>query len=278
LFDYDSSIPLEAVSTLAEEHVQGKLHDLSYYLNESSERAQAWLVLPPRSNLFPFVIFLHGGGQDRGAFLAEAYLLADVGIASLLMDLPQARAFPDFAHFERDRDAFVQTITSVRRGLDCLALRSDIDMGRGAIVGVSFGACIGSIVAAVDTRLKRAVLTAGVPRMSEFWRASSHPDIVSIRQQLSPSIMESYVEASKAFDAINYLGCCSNVCLFFQFGSGDEVISEEQVEEFSPYASGENHLKIYDSVSHFEMFLNSEVRHDRLRWLQDQLRGSGAGV
>jgi hypothetical protein len=55
--------------------------------------------------------------------------------------------------------------------------------------------------------------------MSEFWRASSHPNIVSIRQQLSPSIMESYVEASKVFDAINYLGCCSNVCLFFQFGS-----------------------------------------------------------
>jgi uncharacterized protein len=273
LFDYDSSIPLEAVSTLVEEHLQGKLHDLSYYLNDSSERAQAWLVLPRQSNVFPFVIYLHGGGQDRGAFLAEAYLLADLGIASLLMDLPQARAFPDFAHCERDRDAFVQTVASVRRGLDCLALRTDIDMGRGAIVGVSFGACIGSIVAAVDTRLKRAVLIAGVPHMSEFWRGSSHPNVVSIRQRLSPSIMEGYVEASKAFDAINYLPRCSSVCLFFQFGSGDEVISAEQVEEFSPYVFGENHLKIYDSVSHFEMFLNPKVRYDRLRWLQDQLRG-----
>jgi hypothetical protein len=41
-------------------------------------------------------------------------------------------------------------------------------MRRGAIVGFSFGAWTAGIVATGDARPKRAVLIAGVPRMSEF--------------------------------------------------------------------------------------------------------------
>ena len=112
--------------------------------------------------------------------------MAELGMASLLIDLPQARAFPDFSRPDQDRDRFAQTVITVRRSLDYLSLRADIDMCHGALVGFSFGAWIASIVAAVDARLKSAILIAGVPRMSEFWRTSLHPDVLRIREGLQP--------------------------------------------------------------------------------------------
>jgi Alpha/beta hydrolase family len=275
LFEYDPASALEAISVLVEKPVESDLHDLSYRVTESSACAQAWVIVPSQSNSFPFVVFLHGGGQDRGAFLNEAFLLADRGIASLLIDLPQARALPNFLHPEKDQATLVQTVLAVRRGIDCLALRSDIDMSRGSIIGFSFGAWIGSMVAAVDARLGRAILTSGVPRMSEFWRASPHPDVAGIRDGLPSSAMERYVEASKPFDAIEHLRRCSRVRLFFQFGAEDELISQEYVREFLPYGIGDNHLKIYESASHYQMFFNPDARRDRLAWIQDQLIGQG---
>jgi hypothetical protein len=88
---------------------------------------------PPRSGPSPFVLVLHGGGQDRDADLAEARLLADLGIASVLIDLPSARAFPDFSCPYEELERFAKTVITVRRGVDSLSLRPDIDHTRGAI-------------------------------------------------------------------------------------------------------------------------------------------------
>jgi dienelactone hydrolase len=219
----------------------------------------------------PFVVALHGGGQNRDAYLAEARLLADIGIASLLIDLPAARAFPNFSRPDEEQDRFARTVITVRRGLDYLSLRPDIDATRGAIVGFSFGAWIGSIAAAIDARLKGAVLIALVPRMSEFWRASSHPEVVHLREGLQPGVMDNYAERSKWLDASEYLQRCSNVTLLFQFGAGDEIISQEHVREFTHYACGTNQLKVYESGPHYEMLFNPDARRDRLFWLRDQL-------
>jgi hypothetical protein len=135
LFEYDQSSSIEASSSTVWTHIQGNLHELAYRLPESSEGARAWLIKPPQSGPSPFVVALHGGGQDRDAYLAEARILADIGIASLLIDLPAARAFPNFSCPDEELDRFAKTVITVRRGVDYLSLRSDIDQTRGAIVG-----------------------------------------------------------------------------------------------------------------------------------------------
>jgi hypothetical protein len=107
--------------------------------------------------------------------------------------------------------------------------------------------------------------------MSEFWRTSLHPDVLRIRHELQPGIMDNYAEASKGIDASEYLQLCSNIPLLFQFGTGDEVIQQEYVREFTPYVCGTNQLKVYESGSHYQMILNPDARRDRLSWLRDQL-------
>jgi hypothetical protein len=110
--------------------------------------------------------------------------------------------------------------------------------------------------------------------MSEFWRNSPHPDILRVRQGLEPSVMDNYAEASRGLDASEYLQRCSNIPLLFQFGSGDELITQEHVREFTPYLCGMNQLKVYESGSHYQMLLNPDARRDRLSWLRDQLSQS----
>jgi pimeloyl-ACP methyl ester carboxylesterase len=269
VFEYDRLSPLEAEVTSVETRASGQLFDLSYRVDENSTRSQGWLIVPFQSHPTPFVIFLHGGGQDRGACLAEAWLFADRGIGSLLIDLPQARSFPNFSNPVEERGTFTQTVISVMRGLDYLALREDFDLDRGAIVGFSFGASIGSAFAAADTRVKRAILVACVPRMSEFWRSS--PYVAEIRREVPPATFERYIEASRPFDPLRFVAQCLNKSLFFQFGADDELVSAEQVQEFAPYATGFNLLKVYDSATHLQMFFDSVARTDRISWRHSKL-------
>jgi pimeloyl-ACP methyl ester carboxylesterase len=86
--------------------------------------------------------------------------------------------------------------------------------------------------------------------------------------------MDNYAEAPKGIDASEYLQRCSNIPLLFQFGTGDEVIQQEYVREFAPYVCGTNQLKVYESGSHYQMFLNPDARRDRLSWLREQLTQS----
>src|SRR5271170_5334838 len=140
LFSYDQSSSLEAICTLVEENALRRVCELSYRNSADLERVDARLIVPSGAGPFSFVMLLHGGGQNCDAFLAEGNLLAEVGIASLLVDLPQARKFPDFSDPEADQNTLVETVIGVRRGLDYLASQPDIDIGRGAVVGFSFGA------------------------------------------------------------------------------------------------------------------------------------------
>ena len=57
------------------------------------------------------------------------------------------------------RDWMCQTVVDLRRGIDYLVSRPDIDPDRIAILGGSLGGWIGSILTAVEHRIKTSVLT-----------------------------------------------------------------------------------------------------------------------
>jgi hypothetical protein len=105
--------------------------------------------------------------------------------------------------------------------------------------------------------------------MSEFWRSS--PYAADIRREVPPAEFERYIEASRSFDPLRSVAQCLNKSLFFQFGADDELVSAEQRQEFAPYATGLNLLKVYDSATHLQMFFDPAARADRISWLQSKL-------
>src|SRR4029453_19172839 len=59
------------------------------------------------------------------------------------------------------RDVHIQAMKDLRRSVDYLQTRSDIDHERGAFFGVSYGAFLGPMALAVEPRFKTAVFWSG---------------------------------------------------------------------------------------------------------------------
>src|SRR5207244_9113043 len=102
--------------------------------------------------------------RNRKEFLDEAIALAPAGVVSLLTDGPIAR--PGHVESkdplnEQDIADLVQQVVDMRRGVDLLQARRDVDPKRVAYVGHSYNAVAGAILSGVERRLKAFVLMAG---------------------------------------------------------------------------------------------------------------------
>ena len=69
----------------------------------------------------------------------------------------------------------IDAVVGIRRGLDLLLQRIDIDPQRPAFVGHGYGAMMGIDAVASDRRLKTAVFEVGLPGMSVHLRTAPIP-------------------------------------------------------------------------------------------------------
>jgi cephalosporin-C deacetylase-like acetyl esterase len=130
------------------------------YAGSDGDTVPAYLVIPKGGGKFAGVIWGHwlmpgAANSNRKEFLEEAVKLAPAGVVSLLVDAPKNR--PDFKEMP-DPVLVAQQVVDLRRGLDLLLSRSDIDARRIAYVGHSWDAGIGAILDATDKRFAAFVL------------------------------------------------------------------------------------------------------------------------
>lgn len=269
-FDYDPAAPLDVQEVGVNDRGGVEVHDISY-ANPNSTRVTAYLVLPAEDNRCASVIFLHGGGQDRSAFLNEASSLAEEGVVSLLIDVPFVRSLPNFTDPALDRDAFLQTVVGLRRGVDLLVSRVESGSRRVGYVGLSFSAWMGGLLSSVEKRIKAYVLIAGVPSYSEIWRSSGHPFAAQVRESLTEEQLERYVEMTAPLDAVHYVGSAAPSSLFFQFARHDETISEQEAMKYSHAGSEPKTVRWYEA-GHEDIHLNPEALRDRVDWLRKEIR------
>lgn len=274
MFDYDRSLPLDVKENGVEAGNGAFIHDISYK-SPKGGRVTAYLVVPSgKRQKFAGVIFMHSRPGSRKNFLDEALSLAKAGAVSLLIDAPFSRAGDSKREFdptvtkpEADRDIYVQTVIDLRRGVDLLVSRSDVDPKRIGFVGHSYGAHTGAVLAGVERRVKAYVIMAGAPSLTEFLRTSTLPAIVKTRDSLTKEQRESYFSTLAAVDPINYIGHVAPAALFFQFGKADSYPTEETAKLYSERASKPKLVKFYDAGH----ALNDEARRDRAAWLRDQI-------
>ncbi len=175
LYQYDASRPLavKAGSTTAIGTV--KLIRFSY-LSANNQRVPALLFLPSgasKAKPVPCLVLLHGlgGGKEQMAGLALGS--TQNGYAALAIDEygQGERTAPNVKDADPAREQARQTAqlektvrqsaVDVRRGLDYLATRPDINKTKLGLVGISLGAIIGTVTAGVEPRLKATALVSG---------------------------------------------------------------------------------------------------------------------
>jgi formylglycine-generating enzyme required for sulfatase activity len=268
-FAYDASQPLHVEQALLHERDGVNVYDVSY-VSPKGGRVTAYLVVPTTKGRHAGLLFGHWGAGDKTEFLPEATLYTRAGAVSLLIDYPWVRPaqwrkkLKEVADPESDYQTRVQTVVELRRGLDLLAARTDVDPNRLAYIGHSFGAQWGAILAAVDGRLKGAILMGGIPDQAAIWRDGSDPDIIEARGALPKGRLEAYLKTSQRTDPIFYVAH-SPIPLFFQFARYERYFNKAAMERYADAATGPKEVRWYDTGHDLN---DPQALADRAAWLK----------
>ncbi|MFH1538107.1 MAG: alpha/beta fold hydrolase [bacterium] len=180
-FAYDKKLPLMAEAEIIEEtNTFGKYH--VKYFSVHGQFVPAILTLPKGTEPpYTAVIFQHGMGGHK-----ESEGLINFGTGELVKNGYAVISIDAAMHGERKtalsrdkhesvlinypyvmRDMFVQTVIDVRRAVDYLQERDDIDGDRIYYIGISMGSIQGVLVTAVEKRIKGLITVVGGGNFTE---------------------------------------------------------------------------------------------------------------
>jgi cephalosporin-C deacetylase-like acetyl esterase len=272
-FDYDNKIPLDVQETAVETRDGVKIYTVSY-ASLKGGRVPAYLIVPEKKGKYAAILFGHwamNGSQfaNKTEFLDEAVVLAKAGVVSLLPDAVIAR--PGFV---KDEDffsesipaQFFQQILDLRRGIDLLAARKDVDAKRIGYVGHSYNSNAGGVLTGIEKRIKAFVLMAS-GLSDEIDVLSDEPVFVEIRKKYGEEKVRGLMTKYAYLDPVHYVKYAAPSAVFLQYGKNDGHLSRRAQHYFS-LVSEPKEMKIYDAGH----ALNAQARRDRYEFLRQQLR------
>ncbi|HET9315865.1 MAG TPA: dienelactone hydrolase family protein [Vicinamibacteria bacterium] len=269
LFDYDSSRPLDVQEVSASVRDGVDVRDITY-ANLSGGRTGAYLVAPEGAGKSrPAVLFVHWYApkekdSNRTQFLEQASELARRGVVSLLIDTMWSDpAWYRSRDYNEDYDHSVEQVRALRRALDVLLARPDVDPGRVAYVGHDFGAMYGAVLAGVDPRVSAAVaLQAGTTSFADWFLLSA---------KLEGEARARFVAKLEPLDPVHYIGKAKAPVLF-QFAKEDVYVPKANADAFVAAAAEPKEVRWYDGGHG----LTPQAVRDRQDWLAARL-GLAAG-
>jgi serine/threonine protein kinase/formylglycine-generating enzyme required for sulfatase activity/dienelactone hydrolase len=174
LYAYDKTDLKATIESIDDQGQDWRREKLSIAAAYGNEWVPAYLFLPKRGSP-PYqivVYFSHAGGLER--IPSEGNLQIDQiaffiksGRAVLypVVKGMYERYGPLTTHYPQPtnayRDTVIQMSKDVRRAIDYLETRPEIDMTKLAYYGVSFGATMGPIMVAMEARFQTAIFTLG---------------------------------------------------------------------------------------------------------------------
>ena len=271
-FDYDKTAKLDGKEIGVERRGDIAIHDISY-ASPKGGRVPAYLVVPKGTGPFAAVIWGHwywenSTMRNRKEFLDEAVALARSGVVSLLTDGPVAR--PGHVNNreplnDQQADDLVQQIVDMRRGVDLLVARKDIDPKRIAYVGHSYNATVGGFLSGIDRRFKAFVLMAGGLSDEVDMKTKEYE---AYRQKIGPERFDAFVAKYTWLDPGKFVFHATPAVVFMQYATQEKYLTPEVARRYAAIVSEPKRFKLYDAPH----ALNAEARRDRLAFLSEQLR------
>ncbi|MCC6728551.1 MAG: acetylxylan esterase [Chthonomonadales bacterium] len=185
-YDYDAALPLRATAKpgptpKGESEAQRALRKryLVAFDSAHDQRVPAIVAIPSKVRPpYPAVVLLAGSGghKDTDYIRIASDMLCTLGIATISIDAQYhgARARKGrtgdihFVNSVTNRDAWVQTVIDLRRAIDYLLARGDVDRERIGFLGFSQGAMIGGTLLGVEPRVAVACLAVPGAGLEEW--------------------------------------------------------------------------------------------------------------
>ena len=271
-FDYDKNAAIDLKIAGTEKRGDVTVYDITY-ASPKGGVVPAYLVVPSGKGPFAGVIWGHwywrnSEMRNRKQFLDEAVAIAPSGVVSLMTDGPVARPgyVPNLTLLnEQQITEMIQQVVDMRRGVDLLLARKDVDPKRLAYVGHSYNATVGAYLSGVDRRFKAYVLMAGglsdeVDKKSGAWE--------QFRQQVGAEKFDAFVAKYYYMDQGKYVANAAPAFVFLQYATQEDFMKPERAREYEKVVSEPKRFKLYEAPH----ALNAEARRDRVAFLVEQLK------
>jgi len=239
-YDYDAGLPLD-IEQSELKHTDTFTQYHLWYTSAHDQRVSALLTIPAGGGKHPVLLVQHGYGGSKEVDYVQwpTALLVKEGYAVLSIDAQYhgERKKPNRPQELFDvrsaeaRDAFVQTVIDLRRALDLLGERDDIDANHIGYLGMSMGAMLGAVFCGVDERVGGACLIVGGGDFARLLGAKIAPQVET---------------NAKIIDPVYYVGMISPRPLLMINGRTDHTVRPANAQAMFDAAREPKRIEWYD--------------------------------
>lgn len=232
---YDASAPLNAVVTPKFDEKNPPPLALTYavqYKGGAGATVPALFTVPTAAKgKIPCVIVEHGlGGRKEEVYLLSA-ALAKRGYAGLFIDIAghgerpkiNGKAVADF-DLPEIRTMVGQTVADLRRGVDFLATRPEVDPDRIGYLGASLGGIIGGVFIGDEPRIRTAVLWAAGGNWGKLVTKTEHQFAKRMQSSQKPLTEAEIARAMSDVDPISTIAKFAPRPILFINGDKDMIV------------------------------------------------------
>jgi dienelactone hydrolase len=267
VFAYDANAPLNLQKAVENTSGGVEFSGVSYD-SPAGGRVTGILVNPvDRSSLRPGIILMHGmPGSSRDTWLTDyAQTFANHGAVVIAIDAPFDRRTGSTVQWTRqDRDEQIQLMKDLQRAVDVLRAQPNVDKDRIAYLGVSYGGAMGVQFAAVEHRIKTAVLVVG---NGGLVTRSTSPADLSLMATLSCAARVAWFREMIPIEPIRFIGFAKGTALLLQNGRLDQFVPEADAQLLHNAAPEPKKLLWYNAGHN----LTQQATFDAHDWLVQQI-------
>ena len=269
LFDYDQETPLDIQEGISGHHRGITAYDFTY-ASPKGGRVPATLIVPEGRGPFAGLVMMHGMPGNRRQMLLAGTAYASMGAVVIIIDAPFARPEnedrPEPLTFtEQDREEQIQLIVDLRRAIDILIARPEVDPNRIAYIGVSYGGGMGGLLVGVEDRLQAYALDVGDGGLVRHVTSLEDPSFYALSQEEQAQ----WIAAMWPIEPIHYVSHAAPAALLFQNGTQDASVPPVNAQRYQE-AGSEPRTTMWYEAGHL---LPPQSARDKAEWLQEYIGG-----
>jgi dienelactone hydrolase len=264
-FEYDRAAAYDPVLQPIGTDQGVQVYALSFLSTRGNGRATGRLFMPGGAGPFAGMLLQHGMPGNAAQMTGTGVVLARHGAVVVALDAPFAQRGGSPIRFtETDSAEQVQLMTDLRRALDLLVARPDVDSSRLGYMGISYGGAMGALFVGIEHRLKTGILVVGDGGLVTHLTG---PEDAGAFAGLSCTERRRWLESMIPIEPVKFVGFAPPTSLLLQSGTLDDLVPPRDAERLHAAARDPKTIRWYNAGHN----LNTEAAHDRQVWLQQRL-------
>lgn len=248
-YTYDRTAPLHLSERLVRVEDEVEVYAIAFDSPQGG-RATGKLFVPRGlpGQRHAGLILAHGAPGSTANLDPRALFFARKGAVVVGIDAAFARRDPaePMNFTARDVAEQIQTIVDLRRAVDVLAARADVDADRIGFVGNSYGAAMGGILAGVEDRIAAFVLAVGDAGLVAHFADRDGGWLPPVRD-LPAAQRDAWVTQMRAISGEALLPKARGERLFLQNGRDDQAVLPHVAAAFHALAPAGAEIRWYPS-------------------------------